>query len=359
MMKLPRPDDHWSSGRGQYCNSSWRGCGRARYPSSRPPHPEWSSVSHLTASRTRCAKRRLERKPRLDEGLSQARILGRTAAGFAATTRSASAIPLRVVSIAAGNVVCLGLHSTSAPDTRQAAALGPRVSFEVANQGQRLAKSGVDQHLAVWPQLLGGQGIVFRVKKGVDGTDGPIARPFGPIALDFGAVRGRRGPGARGPEEQASQRGRSTSAPRPSRPAQGCAGTIASTGPPARSAEPRSVGPRGTGADHRRVHRRRVSPRWLFLEAFERDRFKVARHVRPLAARWYHFGRDDQLHGFDRGSAQKRRPACQCLVENGPERVDVGGRSYVTRASFGLFGGHEAGCAQHFTRKGACRVVIE
>jgi hypothetical protein len=62
------------------------------------------------------------------------------------------------------------------------------------------------------------------------------------------------------------------------------------------------------------------------LQAFQADGLQVSRHAGAEASGRDDLGADDLLQRLDRGTAQKRRPPGERLVEDRAQRIDVSGR---------------------------------
>jgi hypothetical protein len=92
----------------------------------------------------------------------------------------------------------------------------------------------------------------------------------------------------------------------------------------------------------------------VFFQAAQADGVEVARHAGLQAARRHRLLAEDLAERLQRRVAQERRPAGETFVQDGPQRVHVGGRPHVAVLAGGLFGRHVAGRAEH--RPGARQV---
>ena len=75
-------------------------------------------------------------------------------------------------------------------------------------------------------------------------------------------------------------------------------------------------------------------------------------------ARGYDLVGHDELEGLELRLAEERRPARQGLVEDRPERIDVGGRPDAFPAALGLLGGHVTRRAEDLSGDGPGRVGV-
>jgi hypothetical protein len=84
----------------------------------------------------------------------------------------------------------------------------------------------------------------------------------------------------------------------------------------------------------------------LLLQALERHRLEVARHLEVQPPRGDGVLVADLLEGVVDAVPLERRPARQRLVQDRPQRVDVGGGADLDPAAVGLLGRHVTGRAQ-------------
>ena len=111
-------------------------------------------------------------------------------------------------------------------------------------------------------------------------------------------------------------------------------------------AEPRQIFGQGPG--------RGITPRRLLAQAFQADGLQVARHSRDEPRGRHDLGLDDLPDRLDGVLPLEGRPAREQLVEDRPQRVDVGGRADVPDVPPGLLGGHVAGRAHDRRRSASC-----
>src|SRR5262249_29892852 len=81
-------------------------------------------------------------------------------------------------------------------------------------------------------------------------------------------------------------------------------------------------------------------------EAFEADGLKIPRDVRLEAGHRHRLGVQHLQDGFQWRLPPEGRPTGQQFVEDGPESIDVCGRTHWLAGSRSLFGCHVTGCAQ-------------
>ena len=96
----------------------------------------------------------------------------------------------------------------------------------------------------------------------------------------------------------------------------------------------------------------RVAARGILSQALEANCLEVPGNLRQKFGGWHRFVTDHLHHGVHGVRRPKRRSAGQALVQDRPERVDVGGRAHDVRSALGLFGGHVAGRAQNGAGRG-------
>ncbi len=95
---------------------------------------------------------------------------------------------------------------------------------------------------------------------------------------------------------------------------------------------------------------RAVAPRRGFLKALQRDRLEVPRDRAGEPPRRGRLGLAHQLEHDEHRLARERRPAGEHLVEDGPQRVDIGRRSDPRRVALGLLGRHVVGRSEDGAR---------
>ena len=186
-------------------------------------------------------------------------------------------------------------------------------------------------------------------QESADGIEGAVAGPHGahaarhrPGGVPTGPRPGPRRPGLRGDGRGTVGNGARHSTKKPGVPRANIATTTAAAAasirlrPAHRQSRPATPTGRATiGRFSRKRRRSSASARasayrcdGVLLQAFQADRLQVARHVRAQPRRRHGLGRGDQLERLQRRIAQERRPAGQRLVEDRPQRIDVGGRAH-------------------------------
>ncbi len=216
--------------------------------------------------------------------------------------------------------------------------LAPRIALRFRDDLGRQAQALVDQQLAIGPQLFAHHLVLVREHDGVDGAEGPVARPLGPVARVAG--RGLRPGGAdrqrraddRARDEQDEDRGGQPGHPR-----------VAAGPSPGSPDRPHRPGRNRLAVEIPaevvgQVQCAAVSLGGILLQALEADRLQVARHVRPEEVRGDGLGVDDQLQCLQGRLAQERRPAGERLVQYRSQGINVGRRADVLRAPWACSG---------------------
>ena len=83
-----------------------------------------------------------------------------------------------------------------------------------------------------------------------------------------------------------------------------------------------------------------IAPLGPLLQAGQADCFQLARHIGSEARKRRRLVVQYLPDGLVPRFIDKRRPARDELVENGPERINVRGRANRAEAPLGLLGGH-------------------
>ena len=97
----------------------------------------------------------------------------------------------------------------------------------------------------------------------------------------------------------------------------------------------------------------------ILVQAFQTDRFQVARHLGGQLTRRRRVPADHLLQRIPDRLAVERRPAGQQFVQDGTERVDVSRRSGRGTAATGLLGSHVIRCAENVAAAGLGIVGVE
>ena len=92
---------------------------------------------------------------------------------------------------------------------------------------------------------------------------------------------------------------------------------------------------------------RGIAAAGVFFQAFQTNRFQIARHAGTQTAGTGWLGRANLLESLKRRLRLERGPAGEEFVQDRAERVDIGGGPDVANPSGGLFRRHVAGRTQH------------